>query len=248
MTAENWCEVIGADRAGPLVLCCDHATNHVPECVSGGDLGLPPERMDWHIAYDIGAEGVTRALADLLGAPAVLSRFSRLVIDPNRAAWDPTLVRQIYDATVIPGNRTVDQAERARRIRTYYQPYHDALEATLSARPDAVLVSVHSFTPNLTGQKQRPWHYGILSSPHDRRLSEALIARLAAKSEAPVGDNEPYSGHLPGDTVDQHALAKGRHNTLIEIRNDLIATPDDQTRIAAWLAPIIKASLGDIGL
>jgi predicted N-formylglutamate amidohydrolase len=63
-----------------------------------------------------------------------------------------------------------------------------------------------------------------------------------------VGDNEPYAGHLPGDAVDQHAIQPGRHNTLIEVRNDLITTPTQQRAWAARLAPIllqVQAALRD---
>ncbi|MEO8529874.1 MAG: N-formylglutamate amidohydrolase [Deltaproteobacteria bacterium] len=245
MSAEKCCEILGAQRKSRFVLCCDHASNAVPPSVNGGDLGLPPEDMERHIAYDVGAAGLTRALAALLDAPAILSCWSRLVIDPNRADWDPTLVRRIYDGTVIPANRAVDQAEITRRIEAYYRPYHDALAAFLAGR-DAVLVSMHSFTPQLRGRSKRPWHVGVLHSPRDDRFSKALIARLVQVSTAPVGDNEPYSGHLPGDTVDSHALDHGRHNTLIEVRNDLITTPEGQQQMADFLAPILVNALKDI--
>src|SRR5690606_33031874 len=99
-------------------------------------------------------------------------------------------------------------------------------------RPDTVILAIHSFTPCLKGRPPRPWHVGVLHSPVDGRLSRALIARLQAETDICTGDNEPYSGHLPGDAIDRHALAHGRHNTLIELRNDLIATPGDQARWA----------------
>ncbi|MFN7224256.1 MAG: N-formylglutamate amidohydrolase, partial [Paracoccaceae bacterium] len=58
-----------------------------------------------------------------------------------------------------------------------------------------------------------------------------------------VGDNEPYSGHLPGDAIDRHALMQGRHNTLIEVRNDLIETEADQVDWARKLAPVLTSAL-----
>jgi hypothetical protein len=73
----------------PILVLCDHAANHVPASVNGGDLGLPEAEMGRHIAYDIGARGVSVALAEMLDAPAVLTRFSRLVIDPNRGRGRP---------------------------------------------------------------------------------------------------------------------------------------------------------------
>jgi len=79
--------VPGPVESGILILC-DHASNAVPPDL--GDLGLPEAEFERHIAYDIGAAAVTRSLARRLGAPAILTRFSRLVIDPNRGRDDPT--------------------------------------------------------------------------------------------------------------------------------------------------------------
>ncbi|WP_138469650.1 N-formylglutamate amidohydrolase [Poseidonocella sp. HB161398] len=250
-------EVTGAERTGDWVVSCDHATNIVPGSVNGGDLGLPPCDMARHIAYDVGAEGVALALGEALGAPVVASRFSRLVIDPNRGEDDPTLLMRIYDGSIIPANRHADAAEVARRLDAFHRPYHGALAELMAARAAPVLVSVHSFTPQLAGRAMRPWQIGVLSAA-DRRLSEGLIAALNAPdfaawvediSGAPlrIGDNQPYSGHLPGDAVDRHALAQGHLNTLIEIRNDLIATPAQQAAWGARLAPLLRRALHDAG-
>jgi len=234
----------GEGRSSRWVLTCDHATNTVPGDVGGGggDLGLDPGDMERHIAYDVGAAGVTRALADLLGAPAVLSNFSRLVIDPNRGLEDPTLLMKLYDGTVIPANRYADDAEKARRVAAYYEPYHDAIAQLCGRYADTVLVAVHSFTPRLNGRNPRPWHVGILHE-HDTRLTAPLLDLLRAEPDLCVGDNEPYAGHLPGDSVDRHGLQAGRPNALIELRNDLIVTPEKQAHWAARLAPILTEAL-----
>jgi len=232
----------GETRPGPWVVTCDHATNRVPPEVCGGDLGLPPEDMARHIAYDIGALGVARALGEALNSPVVWSDFSRLVIDPNRGADDPTLVMQLYDGTVIPGNARVDAAEILRRRALLYDPYHAALAGLLAARPGAALLPVHSFTPQLRGRAPRPWHIGVLSAA-DRRLADPLLSALRSAPDLTVGDNEPYAGHLPGDAVDRHALATGRLNALIEVRQDLITTPAGQHAWAARLVPHLTAAL-----
>lgn len=228
------------------LITCDHATNRVPQDVNGGTLGIAAEDMDRHIAFDPGAAGLSMALADRLDATAVLSDFSRLVIDPNRGEDDPTLVMRLYDGTIIPGNRHVDAAEVERRLNTLYRPYHAALARLAARRDDTVIVAIHSFTPCLKGRAPRPWHVGVLHSHLDSRLSKALIARLQAESDLCIGDNEPYDGHLPGDAVDRHALRAGRHNTLIELRNDLIRTEAEQQAWAARLAPIIAAAVEDV--
>jgi predicted N-formylglutamate amidohydrolase len=235
-------EIVGAERDSPWLVTCDHASNHVPDEIGGGSLGLPEAEMGRHIAYDIGAAEVTRRLADLLGAPAILSRFSRLVIDPNRGEDDPTLIMKLYDGTIIPGNRHIDVAERERRLDTYYRPYHRAYAELAARRADTIIVAVHSFTPRLNGRAPRPWHVGILRAEWDQRLSRPLLDILGAEPDLCVGENQPYAGHLPGDAIDRHALIPGRPNALIELRHDLIADLGGQHAWAERLAPVLEAA------
>ena len=238
--------IIGADRPSRWLITCDHASNRVPADIGGGSLGISPADMNRHIAYDPGAAGLAMALAAGLDAPVILSDFSRLVIDPNRGEDDPTLIMKLYDGTIIPANRAVDAAETARRIETLYRPYHAAYARLAARRPDTVIVAIHSFTPALKGRPPRPWHVGVLHSHLDDRLSRALLRRLVTEPDLCVGDNEPYAGHLPGDAIDQHALQPGRHNTLIELRQDLIATAGQQDSWAARLVPLLQAALVDV--
>lgn len=236
------------DGRSRILLLCDHATNIVPEDVAGGDLGLPPSEMERHIAWDIGAAGVTAGLATLLDAPAVSTRFSRLVIDPNRGEDDPTLIMRLYDGTTIPANRSVDAAERERRLEAFHRPYHRAIDAAISRlRADGrqpALVAIHSFTPRLKGRPSRPWHIGILWH-RDGRIAQPLIARLRDEGLC-VGDNEPYSGELEGDTMSRHGTRRGLPHVLIEVRQDLIATPADQRLWAERLAPILSQVIEEV--
>ncbi len=235
-------ETFGTGRSGPWLVTCDHATNRVPDWL-GGSLGLAGSDMDRHIAFDLGARGLAIALGEVLSSPVICSDFSRLVIDPNRGEDDPTLVMQLYDGTIIPANRHLDAAHVQMRLERLYRPYHDAYAGLAEGR---AILAIHSFTPCLQGRSPRPWHVGVLHSPLDDRLSRAVLARLQAEPALCVGDNEPYSGHLPGDAIDRHALQKGRHNTLIEVRNDLIATKAAQTDWAIRLAPILTAAFGSV--
>jgi predicted N-formylglutamate amidohydrolase len=231
---------VDGDPACGLVLVCDHAANRVP--ASYGDLGLPEAEFQRHIAYDPGAAAVTQALAAGLGAPAVLSTFSRLLIDANRGEDDPTLIMRLSDGAVVPGNARVDAAERAHRIAAFHAPYHTAIAAAvdraLATGVVPAIFSVHSFTPAWRGAR-RPWHAGVLWDK-DSRLAVPLITALRADAGLVVGDNEPYAGALLNDTMCRHATRRGLAHALIEIRQDLIAEPSG---VAGWgerLAAILK--------
>jgi predicted N-formylglutamate amidohydrolase len=239
-------EISGQDRPGPWLITCDHASNHVPDWVNGGDLGIGAEDMARHIAYDVGAAGLSRYLGEVLNGPVIESRFSRLVIDANRGEADPTLLMRLCDGTIIPANRHAGPEDLHTRLERLYRPYHSAY-ADLAARNDeTVIVAVHSFTPCLRGRPPRPWHVGVLYSPLDDRLSRSLLRQLAAEPDLCIGENEPYAGHLPGDAVDRHALQKGRHNVLIELRNDLIVTAAQQQAWAKRLAPLLVRALSEV--
>ena len=239
-------QIIGEDRPGRWLVTCDHASNRVPDWVGGGDLGIAAADMARHIAWDVGAWGLAQELGRLLDSPVIGSCFSRLVIDANRGEEDPTLVMKLYDGTIIPANRHVGAAEVEERLARLYRPYHAAYAGLAARRADTVVLAVHSFTPCLKGRAPRPWHVGVLHSHLDDRLSRALITRLRQEADLCIGDNEPYAGHLPGDAIDRHALRPGRHNTLIELRNDLIGDAAAQAAWAARLAPVLQGVLAEM--
>lgn len=235
-------EVIEGDRTRGLVLLADHAGRELPE--EYGDLGLPAAEFERHIAYDIGVEMVMRALAAQLGVPGVMARFSRLLIDANRGEDDPTLIRQLYDGTIVPANYPMSAAERERRLDRYYRPYHDAVGSMVASVADATgaapfIFSIHSFTPTMQG-RARPWQVGVLWDS-DERAVRPLLDMLAADPALTVGDNEPYDGALRGDTMFRHAIVNGYAHALIEIRQDLIATLEGADEWARRLAPILEA-------
>ena len=235
-------QIEGQDRPAQVVVICDHAANTVPDFVNHGDLGISAADISRHIAYDVGALGVSKRLAEYLNAPLIYSNFSRLVIDPNRGEDDPTLVMQLYDGSIIPANRNISEADINKRLEKCYRPYHKALETVLSQRENPIILSIHTFTKQLNGYAGRPWHVGVLYS-HDQRLAKPLLSELHAKPELDIGDNQPYSGHLKGDTMETHALQHGRIHALIEIRNDLIETTENQHKWADKLAPIFISAI-----
>ena len=237
------CEIIPGDPACGLVIACDHASNFVPPDI---DLGVAASEFGRHIAYDIGAAAVTRRIAALLNAPAVLTNFSRLIIDPNRGRTDPTLVMRLSDGAVVPGNAHIDEAGKQARIARFYAPFDAAIDAAIAAaeatgrRP--VLLTMHSFTPYWRGIA-RPWQVGILYD-QDARFAGPLIRALEADPAGLiVGDNEPYGGGLPGDTIDRHATVRGLANALVEIRQDLIAGEAGQAAWAERLARVLRPLL-----
>ena len=230
-------EIIDGCSGSSLLLICDHACNRLPAAY--GTLGLPGDQFERHIAYDIGARAMTVQLAQALGAPAVLSTFSRLLIDPNRGADDPTLVMRISDGALVPGNARIDAAEIDHRRRTYWQPYRAAIarhiDAMMTAGIVPVIVSIHSFTPVWKGVP-RPWDIGILWDK-DPRLAMPVMDHLHAQGLR-VGNNEPYDGALKGDTLYDLATQRGLANCLVEFRQDLVA---DAAGVVRWTEIFIKA-------
>lgn len=232
-----------------LMLTADHARRDLP--ANYGSLGLKESEFDRHIAYDIGVEALTRALASRLDAPAVMAGFSRLLIDPNRGEDDPTLIMQLSDGAVIKGNYPLAPQERETRLQQFYRPYHQALtetrEGVASQSGNApLIVAIHSFTP-CWKEWSRPWHIGLLWDRDDRAITP-LLSLLRAENGLIVGDNEPYNGALRNDALYRHATAHGYANVLIEVRQDLIAHEEGVKEWAERLAPMLATvnALGGI--
>ena len=189
MTASR---ILRPQGTGRFVFLCDHASNSVPLELDG--LGLPPTELARHIAWDIGAAGVTEALSEHFDAPAILCKTSRLVIDCNRQLAAPDLIPETSDGTVIPGNQQLSEAARASRVERWFHSYHDAIEAVLQEREQrgvpTVVVSIHSMAASLAGTP-RPWQIAI-SSHLDRSLAGPVLAALRRLDGIVVGDNQPY--------------------------------------------------------
>ena len=237
--------IIGGSLDAGVIFLCDHATNIVPP--EYADLGLPRYELERHIGYDVGTLTMGRVLAAAFSAPCIFSKFSRLLIDPNRGDDDPTLVMRISDGALIPGNARIGDSEIEARRGRFYEPYHSAIETVidqaLAGGAVPAIVSMHSFTPQMKGIA-RPWHVGVLWDS-DPRLSVALIERLRMETDLVVGDNEPYDGGLLGDTIYQHATQRGLASTLIEVRNDLVRSESEAEgwglRLAGILRPLLAA-------
>lgn len=228
--------------ASPFLISCDHAGNLIPRSL--GDLGVSATDRARHIAWDIGALGVARALAQLLDGELVAQRYSRLVIDCNRPPDSAELIATRSEATDIPGNCDLGAAACAARISLIYAPYHEQLRALLDTRASrgrhSIFVAVHSFTPVYLGQA-RPWQLGVLSG-NDRRLADPMLKFLRSHSDLCVGDNEPYRIDEKDYGIPVHALARGLPHVLFEIRQDLITAPAAQRAWAERLADTLQAA------
>ncbi len=220
--------------ARDVLLLCDHASNAVPADI---DLGIDPALLDLHIAIDIGAAEVTRALSAALGAPAILGTVSRLVIDLHREPDHVGLIPHRSDGHLVPGNETAD---RQARIARFHAPYHRLIRDRIRAQRPALILSIHSFTPCLEhGGTPRPWEVGIL---YNRDARAALPAIDWFRRQGFVtGDNEPYSGRLLNATLNRHAEGQGIPSAAIEIRNDLIRDAAGVARWASTLADLTNS-------
>jgi len=227
--------------SGRFVLFCDHAANHIPAELH--HLGLPASELARHIAWDIGAAGVTVALSEILDAPAILCNHSRLVIDCNRHLDAADLIPEISDGTVIPGNLHLSEAARETRIERWFHPYHNAIESVLLEREargvQTIAVSIHSMTASLAGEP-RPWQIAI-SSHLDRRIAEPVLAALRRPGDIVVGDNQPYVLNPEIDySIPFHALRRGLPHLQVEFRQNEILGPTTQYRWALRFAQTLK--------
>ena len=242
-------EIYNGTGNAPILIVADHASNSVPKSL--GDLGVAPDNFKKHIAYDIGADMVTRFLADRLGAPAVIANYSRLVIDLNRQPGDPGSIPEISDAIAIPGNTGLSEQAANDRMDEIFTPYHGAIDAEImrlwkrDEKPPA-LFSIHSFTPEINGEN-RFWDIGVLWN-RDPRMAKPLIKTLETWPGLHVGDNQPYSGYELAYTIDRHGTAGGIATCAVEIRQDHCANPDEASHWADILADGINHALSSANL
>lgn len=236
-----------AEGAAPVTLLCDHATNAIPSALAG--LGLRPDDLETHVAYDPGAAALTQEIAERLDAAYVLGGYSRLLIDVNRDPEAPDSILVENDGIRVPGNRNLSAADRAARVDNIYTPYHARVDSLLTARlarqGAQLVVSVHSFTPTFAG-RSRPWEIGVIFQD-DRRLARWLAAELVGSGEdarLTLGLNQPYS---PRDrvyhTLARHAEARGLPCAMVELPNDALADGDRRGTWADRLAQAVRASL-----
>jgi predicted N-formylglutamate amidohydrolase len=225
----------------PYLVICDHAGRQTPQIL--GDLGLPPQDWERHIAYDIGALGLAAALCERLGGAGLIAqRYSRLVIDCNRDPSRADAIVAIADGSPAPANAGLSTAERRARVEAIHRPYHAAIAAELDRRAEqgraTALILIHSFTPAMGGVS-RPWEIGVLHQGN--RLSLEALAWLQTQPGLTVGDNQPYAMDEIDYTAPIHAQSRGLQYLELETRQDLIADSAGQARFADLYAKMLAA-------
>ncbi|HHS94611.1 MAG TPA: N-formylglutamate amidohydrolase [Rhodobacterales bacterium] len=234
---------VGTTGPAPVVILCEHASNAFPEPF--GALGLEAEVRQSHVAWDPGALGIAERLSSTWNVPLVHAGVSRLIYDCNRPPDSPDAMPVKSEIFDIPGNRDLTPSERAQRVEGVYRPFVAAVDAAIEAAHPHALVTIHSFTPVYFG-KQRSVEIGILYD-EDALLAEALLAQDWNGYD--VRGNEPYG---PEDGVTHslrlHAISRGLPNVMIEIRNDLLATPEGAEAVFVVLSRNLGAALAAIGV
>ena len=233
--------------ASPIILNCDHAGNRIPRRL--GRLGLPESELERHIAFDIGALGVARELSQRLDATLLAQPYSRLVIDCNRRTSAKDSVPPVSELTEIPGNLDLPNESLAARRDAILVPYQraiaDALNRRLAAGAATAMVSVHSFTPVYKGQ-ERPWHLGVIHG-RDGRGHAAFLAALGDVDDLNIGVDQPYTVDMDVDfTLPIHAEGCGVAYVELEIRQDMIGTPQGQRDWGVRLAPVLERWLAHL--
>ncbi|MES0881125.1 N-formylglutamate amidohydrolase [Roseibium sp. SCP14] len=233
--------VENAEGTGPFVILCDHASNFFPPPYDES-LGVSDTDKSAHIAWDPGALGVAKGLAEQLDAPLVYTTISRLVIDCNREENRTDLIPSMSETTQIAGNCDLSEDEKNFRLDLVHRPFHNAIDKVLDQRKErgvpSAVVSIHSFTPVFKGNS-RPWEIGLIYD-NDRRLADPVLAGLKERGDLTVGDNEPYA---PSDgvyyTIRRHGEDRHLPCLMIEIRNDEVKTAEEEARWTEMLAPIL---------
>ncbi|MES0810377.1 N-formylglutamate amidohydrolase [Roseibium sp. SCPC15] len=237
-------EILNAEGKGRVVILCEHASSHIPPQYD--NLGLSAADSISHAAWDPGARDLSLFLSKALDAPVVASRISRLVYDCNRPPEAPGAMTEKSEVIEVPGNRGLSAEDRQERVRTVYRPFCDAAGKVLDSHgPDTVVVTVHSFTPIYFG-KPRSVEIGLLHDS-DSRFVDEMLDHAGALSHRRVARNEPYG---PEDGVTHslqiHALSRGLANVMIEVRNDLLSTPEDIDEIGQELLNLLLPALEKI--
>jgi predicted N-formylglutamate amidohydrolase len=184
--------------ASTVVFTCEHGGNGVPgEYAAVFRSQRAQQQLRSHVGYDIGALDLARQLATAFEAPLLIATVTRLLIDLNRVATNPSAFSAF--------SRRLPASVRQRLIDEIHVPYRtrvvDVLRKALVSELHVYHVAVHSFTPRWRGA-ERMVDIGLLYDPSrssERKLCAAWKDELrAAWPELRVRRNFPYRGTTDG--------------------------------------------------
>jgi predicted N-formylglutamate amidohydrolase len=214
-------EVYQGNDNAQVLITCEHASQRMPHGWRWPDRDR--RLIDTHWAYDLGAAELARSLGAGLDAPVVLSRFTRLLVDPNRPEHSNTLFRDHADGQPVEINQHIDEPERRRRIDLLFHPYHAAIDRQLEASRAPLVLAMHTFTPIYEGER-RNVEVGVLFD-REEDLANAIAEGLSAGGIV-TELNEPYSGRAGMMyAAEVHAQKHGRRAIELEVRQDLAIDP-----------------------
>lgn len=248
-TGKDAVEVLNPQGVGPALILCEHASHHIPASLDG--LGLDAAAAQSHAAWDPGARDLAVQLSQALDVPVVAACVSRLVYDCNRPPEAPSAMPETSELIEVPGNRNLTEADRAARTDAVYRPFCAAVDRVIADRKarglPTALITIHSFTPVYFGQP-RAVEIGILHDA-DARMADLMLRATGHLAGRRVERNQPYG---PDDGVTHslqiHGLAHDLPNVMIEVRNDLLATPDQVATIAEEIHSLLGPALSGLGL
>ncbi len=228
--------IYNENGSGSTIIVCCHASNHFPP--EFGELGLSHEERHEHIAYDIGALELSTQLANLIDAPLIYSKVSRLVIDCNREPTDFDAMPEISAGVAIQGNLGLDDGAKAARINHAYHPYHNAIDEIVSRHHSerAInMLAIHSFTPNYMGDI-RTLDIGVLIGD-ESGYGDKILANLQNHSNLNVARDEPYDpNERVYHTLNRHAKPRNIPSAMLEVRNDQLRDSGDIKNWAKFIA------------
>lgn len=230
--SEDRTQVVNPNGSSSVVLVCEHAAHFIPDVFN--NLGLSSENLESHVAWDPGAGAVAQIMSHAMDAVLVQGVVSRLVYDCNRPPSASDAMPERSEIIDIPGNNDLTGAEKEARVQEYYEPFRASLANVIAKIKTPIMVTVHSFTPIYHG-KQRDVEIGILHDS-DARLADAMLSTALNHHNGVISRNQPYGPeHGVTHTLTEHAIPHGHLNVMLEIRNDMIATQEQQNTIAQML-------------
>jgi len=245
----------------PLLVSIPHLGTELPAALRAGYTAQAAQLADtdWHLDR-------LYAFAESLGASVIGARISRYVIDLNRPPGGESLYpgqtttglcpTETFrgEPLYLPGEEP-DEAQRARRVEDYWQPYHRALEAELArlrGLHGRVLLweahSIASVLPRLFEGRLPDLNFGTNDGRAcDPALLEAALEPL--RRGAPAGLTHVVNGRFKGGYITRHYGQPEAGFHAIQLEMSQSAYMDEappfgyRTERAAGVQPLLRAML-----